>query len=203
MERLSEKPINRTPFIALGLMLVFAVLGTVLFLGHGMDTDRFFVAINAESCAFVLSLSFPVFIGLEFISMLVNEGANFSLWPWEYEKRAKDVKVSAAFTLIGLIAGVYGYLAFQNANPPLCISLTSLSCFLGAAVYFGLLAYRGYVQSGVRGKAFLTPVLYEAVLFALEVAILWLIYQKSTDFAMLMVGYPLVFLTSALAFREG
>lgn len=191
MERVALKSQNRSPYILLALMLVIAVLGTILFLGHGMDTDRFFISVSAPTCAYVLSLSFPVFVLLEFLGLMINGEMNYGLYPYAGEHHSRNLKISFAFSVLGLGIATFGYLTYQNTDPALSVTLISMNFVLGGAVYMGLETYDAYKNEKSGTKDYLMPMLYLASLVLLELVTVLLVYRNSVDFSMLFVGVPL------------
>ncbi len=197
MERVSEKPKNRIPYIILVLMLVIAVLGTVLFLAHGMDTDRFFVSVSAPTCLLVLSLSFPIYIFIEFMSLMVNNGENYAAFPLAGEKHDRNVKITAAVALIGLVVALSGYFVFRDSNPQLALTLESMSFAPGFILYVGLALYDALDREAPT-KTIVILMVYFFAMGLLETLAIILIYQKSIDWSMLFVGAPILSLCLAL-----
>lgn len=199
MEQTASTNKNPSLFLFLAVDVALIMAGVALFFANGMDTDRFFVVVDRVICALPLALSWFVYIGLEFASLI---GRNETFFVYQEKGHEKTVKISFAITLICAFIGTIIVLAMNNNGQNVVALNLELLAFGPGMLYYLGRGLVGALNREEEGPSILIHIAHILFTFALMVAVICFNAFISTGWSIILVGIPLQCLVLAFAGRK-
>ena len=188
------------PYAAVVLQLICIVMGTILFLAHGLDQyDQFFKP-PFEVCALPYALVFPIYILLELLGLLLSKEEGFTLCPL-LKPSKKRTYISVVAAVIGVVVGLVLFLSQKDSDPGLAAAMLAFMSLPGMLVYFGIGIFEAS-KEGFKSRAFLGTCGYFFATVVLSIAAIILSRTIDRTWVMLLATLGLVGISSIMLGRN-